>query len=294
MSKYEKKHTLKIKHKEALAGYAFSFPYLSGFLVLFVIPSLISIYYCFTSGVGEIRFAGLENFKSLVKSSSYILAVKNTLIFNTVSVPLIIILSFLTALLLNKALKGMRYFRMFFLMPLVIPIASVIMVWQITFSGSGVLNGVLSFFDIKTVDWMNTDWSMVVLIVLYVWKNCGYNIILFTAGLNSIPREYYESASIDGAGGFVRMRKITLPLIVPTLFFVFIVSIINSFKVFREAYMLGGDYPNLRIYMLQHFMNNNFHNLNYQRLSTASLLMGIFVVLLVYVLYRFEGRYNAL
>ncbi len=288
----KKKFSMKIKYKEALAGYAFTFPHLLGFVVFFAIPTIISIYYCFTAGVSEVRFVGLENFKSLLKSSSYILAVKNTLIFNAISIPLIMILSFLFALLLNKALRGMEYFRMFFLLPLVIPIASVIQVWRTVFDGYGVLNGVLNSLNIKPVDWLGTNWSMAVLVLLYIWKNCGYNIILFTAGLNSIPKEYYEAASIDGADGFKRLWKITLPLVIPTGFFVFIISMINSFKVFREAYLLGGDYPHQKIYMLQHFMNNNFTNLNYQRLSTASVLMGVFIVFLVYILYKFEGKNN--
>jgi len=288
----KKKLSMKIKYKEALAGYAFTFPHLLGFVVFFAIPTIISIYYCFTAGVSEVRFVGLENFKSLLKSSSYILAVKNTLIFNAISIPLIMILSFLFALLLNKALRGMEYFRMFFLLPLVIPIASVIQVWRTVFDGYGVLNGVLNSLNIKPVDWLGTNWSMAVLVLLYIWKNCGYNIILFTAGLNSIPKEYYEAASIDGADGFKRLWKITLPLVIPTGFFVFIISMINSFKVFREAYLLGGDYPHQKIYMLQHFMNNNFTNLNYQRLSTASVLMGVFIVFLVYILYKFEGKNN--
>jgi multiple sugar transport system permease protein len=288
----KKKFSMKIKYKEALAGYAFTFPHLLGFVVFFAIPTIISIYYCFTAGVSEVRFVGLENFKSLLKSSSYILAVKNTLIFNAISIPLIMILSFLFALLLNKALRGMEYFRMFFLLPLVIPIASVIQVWRTVFDGYGVLNCVLNSLNIKPVDWLGTNWSMAVLVLLYIWKNCGYNIILFTAGLNSIPKEYYEAASIDGADGFKRLWKITLPLVIPTGFFVFIISMINSFKVFREAYLLGGDYPHQKIYMLQHFMNNNFTNLNYQRLSTASVLMGVFIVFLVYILYKFEGKNN--
>lgn len=288
----EKKPLLKIKHKEALAGYTFSLPYLLGFIIFFAIPSVISMYYYFTKGIGRTQFVGLENFISLLKSGSYILAVKNTLIFNSISVPLIIMVSLLVALLLNKALKGMRYFRMFFVMPLVIPVASIIMVWTIVFDEFGVLNGILNFFNIKTVDWLKSEWSLAVLVLLYVWKNCGYNIILFTAGLNSIPKELYEAADIDGASFFGCFKRITLPLLIPTGFFVFIISIINSFKVFREAYLLGGDYPPLSMYMLQHFMNNNFNNLNYQRLSTASLLMGLAIVGLVFILYKVEGRYG--
>ncbi|OPZ94607.1 MAG: L-arabinose transport system permease protein AraP [Firmicutes bacterium ADurb.Bin419] len=283
---------LNIKNKEALVGYMFSMPYLIGFLIFFVIPTVISIYYCFTKGIGGVKFVGLDNFKSLLSSGSYLLAVKNTLIFNAISVPLIIIVSLFLALLLNKAFRGMRYFRMFFVMPLVIPVASIILVWQITFNEFGALNSILNRFNLNTVNWLKSEWSMAILVLLYVWKNCGYNIILFTAGINSIPKDYYEAADIDGASSFRRLIAITLPLLIPTGFFVFIISIINSFKVFREAYLLCGDYPPMNMYMLQHFMNNNFNNLNYQRLSTASLLMGLAIAALVFVLYKVEGRYG--
>lgn len=281
-----------MRHKEALAGYLFSSPYLAGFLIFFAIPSAMSVYYCFTRGVGSFEFAGLDNFKSVIASNSYRLAVKNTLIFNSVSVPVIMIVSLLLAMLLNKALRGARYFRMFFVLPLVIPVASIILVWQITFNEFGVLNNLLNHFGIAGVEWLNSKWSIAVLVLLYVWKNCGYNIILFTAGLNSIPKDYYDATSIDGAGGFKCFTSITLPLLVPTIFFVFIISIINSFKVFREAYLLCGNYPPLNMYMLQHFMNNNFNNLNYQRLSTASLLMELFIVAIVFLMYKIEGRYG--
>lgn len=283
---------LNVRHKEALIGYLFSSPYLIGFMVFFAIPSVMSVYYCFTKGVGGFDFVGLDNFKSILSSGSYQLAVKNTLIFNSISVPIIMIVSLVLAILLNKALRGARYFRMFFVMPLVIPVASVILVWQITFDEFGALNSLLSHFGIAGVDWMKSKWSLAILVLLYVWKNCGYNIILFTAGLNSIPKDYYEAADIDGASGFKRFTGITVPLLIPTAFFVFIISIINSFKVFREAFLLSGNYPPMNMYMLQHFMNNNFNNLNYQRLSTASLMMELAIIGIVFLLYKVEGKYG--
>ena len=110
-------------------------------------------------------------------------------------------------------------------------------------------------------------------------------MVLFLAGLSRIPRDYSEAARIDGAGSFQTFWHITMPLLAPTFFFVFIISIMNSFKVFREAYALGGEYPHESIYMLQHFMNNNLLNLNYQRVSTASLYVFIVILLLVLLLY---------
>ncbi|QNU67341.1 sugar ABC transporter permease [Ruminiclostridium herbifermentans] len=284
---------MKLKTRQSIAGFAFALPSLSGFALFFAIPFVISLYYCFTEGVGGARFVGLKNFNDLLHSGSFLLAAKNTLIFNAISVPLIMALSLIFAILLNRQIKGLSFFRSSFILPMVIPAASVILVWNIMFSQYGVLNNLLNTFGITSdVDWIRSDWSMWILVLLYVWKNCGYNVILLLAGLNNIPKEYYEAARIDGARAFDCFTRITIPFLIPTGFFVFMISIVNSFKVFREAYLLAGSYPSLKIYMLQHFMNNNFMNLSYQRLTTAAFLMAILVALLVMVLYKVEGRFG--
>lgn len=283
---------MKLARKEAVEGYVFALPSIAGFVVFFAAPFIISLYYCFTKGISGISFVGFDNFRELLASNSFRLAAVNTLKFNGVSVPLIMLVSLICAIFLNGKIKNVSFFRTFFILPLVIPTASVILVWQIFFDDYGVINSFFSSIGIQNVEWLNSGWAFYILVLLYIWKNCGYNMILFLAGLNSIPREYYESAQIDGAGRFICFRYITLPYLIPTGFFVLIISIINSFKVFREAYMLGGSYPYSDIYMLQHFMNNNFASLNYQRLSTASFLMMIVIVALTAILFRVESRYG--
>lgn len=283
---------VKLKTKQSLAGLAFAFPSLAGFAMFFAIPFAISLYYCFTEGIGGSTFVGLKNFSDLLHSNSFLLAAKNTLVFNCISVPLIMLLSLACAILLNRRIKGLAIFRSFFILPMVIPAASIILVWNIVFNEYGVFNKLLVNFGVPGIDWIRSDWSMWILVLLYIWKNCGYNVILLLAGLNNIPKEYYEAAHIDGARPIDCLLKITIPFLIPTGFFVFIVSIVNSFKVFREAYLLAGSYPTLKIYMLQHFMNNNFLNLSYQRLTTAAFLMAVIVGLLVFTLYRIEARFG--
>ncbi len=284
---------IKLKYRQSIAGFAFALPSLAGFALFIAIPFIISLYYCFTEGVGGSTFVGLKNFNDLLHSNSFLLAAKNTLIFNAISVPLIMVISLLFAILLNRKIKGLAIFRSFFILPMVIPAASIILVWNIVFNQYGVLNTFLSNFGIASdVDWIRSDWSMWVLVVLYIWKNCGYNVILLLAGLNNIPKEYYEAARIDGAKPFDCFMKVTVPFLIPTGFFVFMISIVNSFKVFKEAYLLAGSYPSLDIYMLQHFMNNNFFNLSYQRLTTAAFLMAIVVAVLVIILYKIEARFG--
>ena len=275
---------------EALAWILFALPSLSGFALFFVIPFFMSLYYCFTEGISGTRFVGFRNFESLLKSESFLLAAKNTLIFNAVAVPLIMVLSLGFAMLLNTGIKGLPFYRSCFILPLVVPVASVILVWQILFNEHGALSQLFQFFGLPAVDWINSQWSVAVLVLLYTWKNCGYNMVLFLAGLNSIPREYYEAARIDGAGFWTCFTRITLPFLAPTGFFVLVLSFVNSLKVFRESYQLAGNYPDMHIYMLQNFMNNNFTNLNYQRLSSAAFLMFAIISLMVLVLFRLESR----
>ena len=156
--------------------------------------------------------------------------------------------------------------------------------WQIIISTMEVING----FYIQsawTVDWMNTGWARAVVITVYIWKNLGYNIILFLAGLQNIPGEYYESAQVDGPSAFRRFTSITLVYLAPTSFFVFVISIINSFKVFRETYLVAGSYPQQGIYMLQHYMNNMFSSLDYQKLTAGAFIMASIITLLVLLMF---------
>ena len=156
----------------------------------------------------------------------------------------------------------------------------------------GIVNGWLEGLGVPLTDWMNSPRAFWVLIGLYVWKNCGYNVILMLAGLNMIPTEYYQAADIEGASGRQKFTRITLPLIWPSLFFVFVMSVVNSFKSYREAFLLGGKHPHDSIYLLQHFLNNNFENLNYQRLSVAAVMLFMVIFALVAVLYGLQSKYG--
>ena len=177
-------------------------------------------------------------------------------------------------------------------MPMVIPVAAVVTVVRAFFDGSGMINQLLAGLGLPVRDWLDSELAFLVLIGLYLWKNCGYNMVLFLAGLSVIPTDYADAALCDGASEGYILRHITLPLMIPNFFFVFVISVINAFKSFREAYLLGGDRPHESIYMLQHFMNNNFQNLNYPRLSTAALLIFVVIFLLVLLLFRVKRKHE--
>jgi multiple sugar transport system permease protein len=153
--------------------------------------------YCFTQGVGYLEFVGFQNFIDLFQNDSFKLAVKNTVLFNIISVPLVLVLSLGVTIILNSKIKKTSFFRTTLTFPLVIPIASIILVWEVFFAKSGVINQILLKIGISGPDYLNTGWSFFVLVLLYVWKNCGYDMIIFLAALNNIPKEYYEAAELS-------------------------------------------------------------------------------------------------
>jgi multiple sugar transport system permease protein len=284
---------MKLKGKreaESFTALLFLLPSLIGFMIFYIIPFGGGIYYSFLDNPVSGRFSGLSNYSDLLHNEIFTKAALNTFIFTLISVPLNMLLALLIALLLNRKLPGRTIFRTIFVTPLVVPVASVVFVWQSTFDINGFINGFLTGLGYAPVDWMNTEYARIVLVIVYLWKNIGYSIILILAGLQSIPEEYYESASIDGCSEIRKFFTITLVFLTPTIFFTFIMSIINSFKVFREIYLLAGDYPHDSIYMLQHYMNNMFKALDYQKLTSAAVIMSIFIILLVLILFRVERK----
>lgn len=271
-------------------------PSLAGFLLFFLVPFFGGLYYALVDSPIGGSFVGLDNFKGLLGNESFLKAASNTAVFTMISVPLLLVLSLGLAILLNQKIPHSNIFRTVFIIPLVIPVASVVFVWQCMFDYNGWLNGLIdsigSFAGLTPVDWMKKDLARGVVIVVYIWKNIGYDIVLFLAGLQNIPKEYYESAEIDGAGTLRKFYGITLIYLTPTTFFVFVMSVINSFKVFRETYLIAGEYPHGSIYMLQHYMNNMFASLDYQKLTSAAFLMAAAISLLVYALFSIERKIN--
>ncbi|OZB92375.1 carbohydrate ABC transporter permease [Paenibacillus sp. XY044] len=279
--------------REWTAALLFLAPSLIGFALFYLIPFAMGVMYSFQDSTIGGRFVGLDNYEAVLGSSSFRKAAVNTLLFTGISVPLIVLLSLLFAHLLNQRLFMRNWLQTAFVLPLVVPVASIVMTWQILFDWNGTVNVWLQHWHAGRVDWMKSDWSMMVLIVVYVWKNVGYNIILFLAGLQSIPKDYYETAAIEGAGRLYRWIHITWVYLTPTTFFVVLMSIINSFKVFRETYLIAGDYPHDRIYMLQHYMNNMFLSLDVQKLTAAAALMVCGILLLVSAMLMIERWFRS-
>ena len=206
--------------------------------------------------------------------------------------PLAVILALALALMLEARIPFKSQFRTFFLSPMMVPIASIILVWQVLFHDNGVVNEVLKVFGKDKIYWFSSNASLLVIVILFLWKNLGYNMILFMAALNNVPKAMLEAAEVEGASEWTQFVHIKLRYLSPTILFVTILSIINSFKVFREIYLLTGNYPYDSLYMLQHFMNNMFRQLDYQKLSAAAVLLAIVIVILIAILFAVENFFG--
>jgi len=168
-----------------------------------------------------------------------------------------------------------------------IPVASIVLLWQALFNERGLMNSVLLHFELSPVMFMESQAAFWVLVFTYLWKNNGYNMILWLAGLDGISETLYEAARADGANAFQCFRYVTLPCLLPTIGVVSILSLLNSFRVFREAYLVAGAYPHDSMYLLQHLFNNWFQNLDISRLSAAATLLGIVLLVIILLMRRF-------
>jgi multiple sugar transport system permease protein len=271
-------------------GLGFVLPGLAGFSLFFILPFGLSLAYAFMDKPIGGSFAGFANFTALFHNSAYLRGLGNTARFIGISAPLNLALSLGLALLVNRAGKYREWFSLVFLVPLVIPSGSMVFFWKTFFFYDGALNGALTALGLEKINYLDSNLALPVMILIYLWKNCGYNMVLFLAGLGNIPRDYYEAAWVDNASRLQCFIHITLPCLLPVSTLAFIMSIINSFKIFREVYLIAGAYPHESVYTLQHFMNNMFASLNYPRLTSAAAALVIIITVLTQLLLRMERR----
>ena len=267
-------------------------PSFLGVMTFFVVPFFVVIYYSVVDNPISRNFVFLDNFKNVIDNAAFRQAVYNTAMFAGISVPLAVVLSLLLAILLESKIPFRSQFRTFFLSPMMVPVASVVLIWQVLFHYNGVANDMLAVFGVAPVDWLKSPLGRIVLTILFLWKNLGYNMILFMAALSSIPKDILEVARMESATALQTFFHIKIRYLSSTILFVTIMSLINSFKVFREIYLLSGDYPVDSIYMLQTFMNNTFQKLDYQKLSSAAVMMSVVMVVIIGFLFIVENYFG--
>lgn len=286
----KKKKAKGFEKRDKSSTMPFMIPSIAGFLLFFLIPFFIVLFYSFIDNPINKEFVMFDNYISLLRNHAFMLSLKNTLIFSVIAVPLAVIIPLILALFLESNIPGKSIFRTALISPLVVPVASVILIWQVVFHYNGVINVFLNSIGIDAVDWFKSDFSRLVVVLLFLWKNTGYNMILFMAGLANIPIDVKEAALIDGVGPVRRFFRIKLNYMSSSIFFVTILSLINSFKVFREVYLLTGDYPYEGLYMLQHYINNTFRTLDYQKLSAAAVIICIIITAIIALLFYIDNK----
>lgn len=281
----------KSKHKrhETITAWLFLLPSLTGITIFILGPFLDAVRRSFFTAMGE-GFVGLDNYSTVLSNEAFLLAARNTGRFILTCIPLLLIISLLLSVMVTGQKRFGDYFKVSFLIPMAIPVASVALLWQIVFQNNGLLNHLLLRLGGLQVDWMNSKYAFTVLVISYLWKNTGYDCVLWLSGLSNISSSLYEAASMDGAGVLAKLRYITLPALIPTLFITAVLSLVNSFKVFREAYLIAGSYPHNSIYMLQHLFNNWFISLDVQKMCAAAVMLAAVFVVFVLMIYGMGKR----
>lgn len=255
----------------------------------FLLPSLMGVGIFFLVPFGNVFLTslsrGIKNYQILLENKAFHLAVKNTCRFVGIGLPLLLLLSFLFALGIYNS-RWMQLLKSLYLLPMAVPTAVVVLIWKVFFDKTGILNQLLAVCKIAPVDWLSSDGAFWVLIISYLWKNLGYTIVLWIAGMAGISESMKEAARVDGTTERQCVYYVVLPQLKPTFYTITMLSFLNSFKVFREAYLVAGAYPQKSMYLLQHLFNNWFTNLEIDKMSAAAVVLALFFTLCSVVLQK--------
>jgi len=290
------------------------------FIVLFIfiiIPIFFAFYLSFTKWnlLGSIKYIGISNYKKLFQSEEFVKAIVNTFYYTFITVPVGICISLMIALLLNTKIKGIRFYRVAYFMPVMTSVVAGAFIWQWIFqSQNGILNYLFGLIGFKPLSWLNEptgifkfifksiginipDWlggpsiTLVAISIMSIWKNTGYYMIIFLVGLQNIPKSFYEAAEIDGAGPIKRFFFITLPLLSPTTYFILIMSIIVSFQVFEQvAVTTHGGPLNSSLVLVYFIYQKAFKFLEVGYASSAAYILFAIVIVLTYFQVKILGK----
>lgn len=274
--------------KKRFKSFGFISISLIGVSLFYLIPVGYLVYCSLINNPIQKEFVGLDNYEMLFQNTAFLTAVKNTVKFCFLSVPLAVIISLIMAIVLEKDIPGKSWFRTFFLTPLMVPTASTILIWQVLFCYNGSINRFLQLCGFGKIDFFNSGYGMLIILLLFLWKNLGYYMIIYMASLNEIPTEILEAATIDGGSQLQKFWYIKIRYLSPAILFVGLMALMGAFKIYKEVYLLVGPYPSGAMYLLQNFMNNTFLALDYQKLATSALVMTFVLTVIIAILFWVE------
>lgn len=266
-------------------GILFLLPSLLGVCIFVLLPYIDILMRSFNLYGANVR-PSLINYQKVLSNDAFRLAVKNTVCFTCISIPLLLVISLLIAYCIAARIKDTKWIQTGVLLPMIIPISTVMVLWNTIFGEYGFLNKVLGFPPGDGIDWINSKYAMGVLIFSFLWRNIGFAIVLWMAGILAIPSEMTEAGRIDGANGVQRFFYIVCPNLVYYFMCITMLALVNSFKIYREAYLIAGEYPDESIYMLQHLFNNWFRDLQVTSLSAGAVIELSAAVLVIFLLQK--------
>jgi multiple sugar transport system permease protein len=283
------------------AAYIFLAPALSAIFVFFFLPVIAAFIISFTDfdiytlgDISTLRFIGIKNYIQLFDDPLFFTALKNTFYFVIMAGPLSIAVSLGAALLLNsKLVKFKSIFRLSYFIPVVTTLVAVAIVWRFIYHPRfGIINYLISLFSIAPIDWLGeTSTAMPAIVLMSIWKNFGYNMIIFVAGLQNIPEDLYEAASIEGASGWQKFKSITIPMLAPTTVFISIITMIGYFQLFAEPYIMTQGGPlNSTLSIVQFMYQEGFKwwNMGY----SASIAFVLFFIIMIGTIIQLKFQKN--
>ncbi|MDR0929019.1 MAG: sugar ABC transporter permease [Oscillospiraceae bacterium] len=270
-------------------------PTIIGLVLLNIYPFINSVYMSLfrIRGFGAWKYIGLDNYADLLTDKQAVSAIWNTLYFTVLTVPVGVIFALVLAVLLNNKIRGRSAFRAIYFLPLIVAPAAVAMVWRWMYNAEfGILNQFLSIFGVQRINWLSDpNIAIIACAIIGIWSAVGYDLVLILAGLQSIPQNYYEASSIDGANVLQRFRHITVPLISPTLFFVFLMRLMSSLKQFDTIYMLvRRENPAYQrtVSLMVLFYQEAFEKSN--KGYASAIVLFTFVIILVFTVVQFVAE----
>lgn len=266
----------------------FLIPGLSLLVIFYFVPFFTGIHYSLMGGIKMSSYIGVANYRALWQNKMFLLGLKNTLVFSGICVPLLWGMAYIFSLFLQSIHPKGSLFRLIALMPYMVPSAAMILIWLIVFDYGGWINYLLQAFGMNRVLWLESSALRFPVIVMFIWKNIGFCIVLFLTALQTVPQSLYEYAMLEGAGFLTRALKISLPQILPSAFLIFVIAWINAFRIFKEVYVIAGAYPDPSAYTLQHYMNNMFARLNYPMVTAAAYSFAAIVFTLFAILFLLQ------
>ena len=268
----------------------FLLPGMALLAVFYIVPLIGGIRYSLTDGSYLNAFVGMRNYQNLWQNTMFQTGLRNTMELSLICAPLLWVLSFLLAAALSGIKPHGVFFRSSVLMPYLAPSSALLLVWLVLFDYGGPVNRLMELLGAQRVMWLESGALRVPIVLMFLWKNLGFCVIIFLSALQAIPQPLYEYAELEGAGFLRKAVSITLPLITPSAFLVFVLAWINAFKIFKEVYFIAGAYPDYSVYTLQNYMNNMYEKLNYQLVTAAAYSFAVIVMAIFAVLFFLQRK----